>query len=176
VTLTRIDFAENLLPKVQGFDCGAEPWQQEVSDWIKAPRGTGGAVDALSQGNQVWLYADPNYELVGFGSIGATTQRYPRPKDDPIPASVIPWMAVARRFWGQPPGPPQGRFSALVLQDLMAEAFRFKDQRGLLILFVHLDNVAGFKLYERAGFAELHKPYTDKKTGWKYKRMVLLLD
>jgi hypothetical protein len=35
--LVRIPFPEALLPKVQGFDCGQEPWEKEVSDWIKAP-------------------------------------------------------------------------------------------------------------------------------------------
>lgn len=34
-TLVRLPFAEELLPRVQHFDCGTEIWQTEVSDWIK---------------------------------------------------------------------------------------------------------------------------------------------
>jgi len=45
----------------------------------------------------------------------------------------------------------------------------------ILILFVHIENPRAIRYYERAGFTELHKPYTDKTTGRVYKRMVLLL-
>jgi GNAT superfamily N-acetyltransferase len=173
--LTRIPFTEELLPKVQAFDCGSEPWQLEVSNWIKAPPGAAGAVDALSRNVQVWLYADEQGNLVGFGSLAEAMQRWPRSKDDPIPVSLIPWLAVDRRFWGKPEGPPEERFAVVILRDLLAEARAIQDERPLLILFVHVDNAAAIKLYERAGFKELHKSLKDKQTGWLYKRMALLL-
>jgi ribosomal protein S18 acetylase RimI-like enzyme len=175
MSLTRIDFTDQFLPQVQAFDCGDEPREREISDWIKAPRGSGGALDALGQDNKVWLYVDGDGNLVGFGSLGDSVQRWPGPKDPALPVSIIPWLAVDRRFWGQPVGPPEQRYSALILCDLIAEARHKQDERPLLILFVHVDNVAAIKLYERAGFKELHKPYTDKTTGWRYKRMVLVL-
>jgi hypothetical protein len=31
--LSRIEFTDELLAKVQAFECGEEPWQGEVSDW-----------------------------------------------------------------------------------------------------------------------------------------------
>ena len=43
--LVRIPFTEILLPRVQGFDCGEEIWQTEISDWIKAPREGNGAIN-----------------------------------------------------------------------------------------------------------------------------------
>jgi ribosomal protein S18 acetylase RimI-like enzyme len=173
--LLRIPFTEDLLAKVQGFDCGEEPWQREVSDWIKAPLGSGGALDELGQGARVWLYVTQAGELVGFGSLAATMQRWPRSKDPQVPASVIPMLGVDRRFWGQPPRPPEERYSAQLLDDLLAEAKRESKERPILILYVHIDNVRGIRFYERAGFVELHKPFTDKKTGRQYKRMVLVL-
>jgi hypothetical protein len=30
--LVRIPFTEALLPKVQSFDCGDEPWEREIAD------------------------------------------------------------------------------------------------------------------------------------------------
>jgi ribosomal protein S18 acetylase RimI-like enzyme len=175
MNLTRIDFGDQLLPQVQAFDCGNEPWQRELADALKAPRGTGGVLDGLDQGTRAWLYLDNDGNLVGYGSLGDSVQRWPGPKDPQIPVSIIPWLAVDRRFWGKPPGHPEQRYSTLILGDLISEARCKQDERPLLILFVHVDNVAALKLYERAGFREFHKPYTDKKTGWQYKRMVLVL-
>jgi hypothetical protein len=174
-SLVRIPFTEDLLTKVQAFDCGSEPWQLEVSNWIKAPPGAGGAVDALKRGVRVWLYTDADGNLLGFGSLAEATQRWPRSKDPPIPVSLIPWLALDRRFWRKPEGPPEERFSGLILRDLIAEARASQEERTLLTLYVHIDNLAAIKLYERAGFRELHKPYTDKTTGWVYKRMALVL-
>src|SRR5947209_1809151 len=101
-SLTRIPFTEGLLAKVQGFQCGDEAWEREVSDWIKAPRGGGGAIDALEHGAEIWLYVTAEGDVVGFGSLAQATQRWPRFKDPPVTASVIPMLGVDRRFWGQP--------------------------------------------------------------------------
>jgi ribosomal protein S18 acetylase RimI-like enzyme len=173
--LTRIPFTEELLPKVPGVDCGDEPWEREVSDWIKAPHGAGGALDELQQGNRVWLYVNEGNEIVGFGSLGTTMQRWPRSKDPQIVVSSIPMLGVDRTFWGQPPGPVEDRYSTRILADLIAEARKHQDERPILILFVHIENPRAIRYYERAGFTELHKPYTDKTTGRVYKRMVLVL-
>src|SRR3989442_152452 len=120
--LQRLPFTPELLAKVQAFDCGTEPWEGEVSDWIKAAPGEGGAVDELLQGNQVWLYITAAGELVGFGSLGEARQRWPGQKDPKIEASIIPMLGVARRFWGQPPGPAEERYSSRILGDLIVEA------------------------------------------------------
>src|SRR5262245_52712285 len=97
--LVRIPFTADLLPKVQSFDCATEMWQIEVSDGIKKPRGQGGALDEIDSGGlSVWLYATQSGELVGFGSLGEGRQRWPKSKDAEIPCSVIPFMAVDRRF------------------------------------------------------------------------------
>src|SRR5262249_22212315 len=94
--LVRIPFTEELLPKVQGFDSGSEPWEQEPANWIKAGLGGDGAVDALTQGTKVWLYLTDAGDLVGFGSLGEARQRWPRAKDPQILASSIPMLGVDR--------------------------------------------------------------------------------
>lgn len=174
--LSRIPFTEELSPKVQAFHCGDEPWQREVSDWIKAGRGAGGAVDELERGTRVWLYVSEGGELIGFGSLAPAMQRWPRAKDPPIAASVIPMLGVDARFWGQPPGPPEQRYSARILDDLIAEAQASRNERPILVLYVSVENLRGIRFYERAGFTELHKLYTDKATGRQHKRMVLVLN
>jgi ribosomal protein S18 acetylase RimI-like enzyme len=174
--LVRIAFTEELLPKVQSFDCGNEPRELEVSDWIKAPRGAGGAVDDLARGNEVWLYVTGGGDVVGFGSLGIALQRWPRAKDPQINVSVIPMLGVDKRYWGQPPGPRENRYSARILDDVIAEATKHRAERPILILFVNEQNTRAIRLYERAGFKELHKPMTDRRTGFVNKRMALGLN
>jgi ribosomal protein S18 acetylase RimI-like enzyme len=84
-------------------------------------------------------------------------------------------LGVARAFWGQPPGPHEERYSARILRDLIWEARQQQDRRPILVLYVHVANTRGIAFYQRAGFAELHKPYTDARTGQVYKRMVLVV-
>ena len=175
-TFQVIPFAPELLSKVQAFDCGDEPWEREVSDWIKRPPGQDGAVDALARGMTVWLYVSEAGELIGFGSLDRAEQRWPTSKDPKIPASIIPWVAVDRHFWGQPPGPPEERYAAQILGDLVARATQTRDERPILVLYVHVNNTRAVAFYLRSGFQELQKPYTDPKTGWQYKRMVLALN
>jgi GNAT superfamily N-acetyltransferase len=146
-----------------------------VSDWIKAPRGAGGVLDELDHGAEVWLYLTEAGDLVGFGSLARTMQRWPGPKDPQILASVIPMLGVDRHFWGQPPGPPEDRYSAQLLDDRVAEARTLRSERPILVLYVHVDNLRGIRFYERSGFTALHKPYTDRPSGWQYRRMILTL-
>jgi len=99
---------------VQDFDCGSRDYQREVSDWLKKPLGSGGALDAVSlPGGDVrvllyWLAHDLGFEhLVGFGSLGKSEWRWTGKKDPFIPVTVITWFAVQNRFKRQPPGDPE---------------------------------------------------------------------
>jgi len=174
--LVRIPFTEVLLPKVQGFDSGDEIWQTEVSDWIKAPREGNGAInDIVNGGLSVWIYATAQGEVVGFGSLGEGMQRWPKSKDPEIPASIIPYMAVDRKFWGQPPGPKDNRYATQIVRNLVAEAQLFKENRTILNLLVYEGNAAAIKLYEYLGLKEYHKPRKDQSNGLLYKRMAVAL-
>jgi ribosomal protein S18 acetylase RimI-like enzyme len=81
-------------------------------------------------------------------------------------------------FLGPAAGPPEERYASKILDDLIAKAFQARNERPLLVLYVHVNNARAIAFYQRSyfGFVELHKPYTDPNTGWQYKRMVLVLD
>lgn len=173
--LIRIPFAEALLQKVQGFDCGNEPWEKEVSNWIKAPRGADGAIDAMDYGAEVWLYSTQGGELAAFGSLSTTLQHWPRSKDPKVLVSILPVLGLDKKFWNEPKGPREQRYSTQVLDDLIAEAKKHAAERPVLILYVNEKNARAIKFYLNAGFKKLHKPWTDRTTGFVNKRMALVL-
>ncbi len=73
--LRKLVFTPDLLPEVQDFDCGDEPWEQEVAAWIKGS--PGGVLDDLQRGCEVWLYVTEEEGLVGFGSLARSSWRWP---------------------------------------------------------------------------------------------------
>jgi hypothetical protein len=164
-----VSFSDSLLPEVADFDCGAEPYETEVADWIQAPRGKGGALDDMANNKtQVWLYRTAANELVGYGSLGQTAWRWNNPKKGPwVPIHVIPFLGVQTPFKKQPPGPKDQRYSHRILDDLIYKAVTHLDKRRLLGLCVDPKNEPAIAFYKCFNFAE----YTLNKHG--YLRMVL---
>jgi len=107
---------------VAHFDCGLEPYEIEVADYIKAPRGTGGALDDMANnGARVWLFETASNELVGFGSLGVTSWRWSNPKKGPwTPIQIIPFYGIQRPFRGQPLGPKSERYARRIFEHLLA--------------------------------------------------------
>jgi GNAT superfamily N-acetyltransferase len=119
---------------VQAFDCGGQPWELEVSDWLKAGIGAGSAADELNEkGGSVWLYlqADAD-ELVGVGSLGVRSDLW-SPCDVPVAVSYIPGFAVDQRYVGQ-------GYGGEIFRDLLIRAVAVGHTR--LVLHVHVDNPA----------------------------------
>ncbi len=165
-------FSEQLLPLVQDFDCGDEPWEREVADWIKAPLGAHGALDEMDAGLRscrVWLYAEQPNEVVGFGSLGPS--RWPSPIG---PINLIPNVGMRRQYHGQPgpPAPIEERFSMQIMRDLIDEAHKL-GQSPLLALYVHPQNAKAIRLYTRLGFRNYSKTWTDPQSGVVYQGMIL---
>jgi len=108
---------------VASFDCGDEPWAREMNDWItdRSSDGVGRAIMEMQA--EVWLYANENGILVGFGSLGSTRWRYPGPHDPRFRISIIPALAIRREFQGQPRDVPRHqRYAHLLVSDLIVEA------------------------------------------------------
>jgi hypothetical protein len=126
-----IVFTEALLPRVQGFDCGDTPWEQDVAAWIQQGPNKGGALDAMADlGTEVWLYETEAGQLVGYGSLGVNEWRYPNPrKSDRVPIQIIPYFGIRRQFQGQPPAPcpREERYAHRIFEDLLVKACQRRD-------------------------------------------------
>lgn len=169
--LTPVVFSPELADSVRDFDCGDEPFQSELADSLR-----GESHDAMRRGVKVWLYVNPAAEVVGFGALGATRWPYPGASDKKVALAVIPAVAIQRRFWGRPEGvEPGARFSSQILRQLIFHAVDWPGKPPALGLFVHPDNHAARKLYERFQFVPHHRTYTDPATGITYSSYVLAL-
>src|SRR5437588_4236074 len=81
------------LPEVQAFDCGQEPWEKEVADWIKSRSGDHSVlVDLKTWPSKVWLYWTDTNQLVGYASHGENTWSMPPPKGPKHRISYIPFI------------------------------------------------------------------------------------
>lgn len=126
-SLTKHPFTADDWADVQAFDCGDEPFEQEVADWLRGPAepGVESALNSIAdetRQSRVWLYKLGD-KLVGFGALAKTESRWPGENKDPrLPLSIIIWVGIQKGYRGQPPGPREGRFAAQILDDLVAEA------------------------------------------------------
>ena len=177
--LTRYTFTAEDLPDVQSFHCGDELYEKEVSDWIKSSEGDC-AVNSIvdpKRPSRVWLYR-VGEKIVGFGSLAQSKWYWPGNRTDPeMNLSVIIWVGVQKEFWGKPEGPKEERYSAQILDDLLAEADAVAKTHPILGLYVHKDNGRAIRFYKDSGFNdELIHPI-EKETGEvKYLKMFVVLD
>ena len=160
-------FSAALLPDVQDFSCGNEPWQVEVAEWIKG-ESKDNALTRMAGGTEVWLYRNAGREVVGYGSLGKTEWRWPPPKGPWEVVSIVPYFGVQTRFQGEPKDAPRdARFAYQILRDLVAKAAC--QGTRILGLFVDEDNKRAINFYEHVGFMTL------TVGGKKYLRMYLYL-
>ncbi|HUY76907.1 MAG TPA: hypothetical protein VMV29_09055, partial [Ktedonobacterales bacterium] len=136
-------------------------------------------IEHLRDGTKVWLYLTGQGDIVGYGSLGITTWKYPEPLgSEKATIAVIPAVAVSSAFQSQPPGDWRQRYSTEILSDLIATATqdhltgRFPDP--VLGLFVDARNGRAKKLYTRVGFTDYGKPF--KRDGYYDQRMRIKLD
>jgi GNAT superfamily N-acetyltransferase len=156
-----------LLAEVRKFDCGDEPYQKELASWL-----LNDASPALARGTRVWLYVNEANEVVGYGSLGQTRWKYPEADSPKSTLVIVPAVAVRRPFWGKPDGPPEDRYSSQIMRHLIAEALAWPGSLPALGLFVHPDNQAAIKLYQRFGFRAFHHTYTDPESGVTYLSLI----
>jgi hypothetical protein len=161
-TLRTCEFSAELLGAVQHFDCGDRPWEREVAEWIKGRPVGDSVIEAMAKtpATRVWLYLSEDGSVVGFGSLGETTWRWPDSKRSPrVRVGVIPMLGLDRLFQGKPDGAGSGKYSYQILGDLLLKAR--EAGYALLGLFVHRDNAKAKALYLKAGFAEFPPGFGD---------------
>jgi len=161
-----VKFDQSQLHRVAEFSCGDQPWKIEVAQWIKAPRGQGGALDDLSNpafNIEVWLYESPSNELIGYGALGTSRWTFPDTNNKRTSriVQIIPFLGVQKTYWGQPASKPkQEQFAYLIMGDLLARASDhwFHDTKKyspILGLCVHPNNARAIKFYQNWGFSDL---------------------
>lgn len=151
------EFSPADLGLVAGFECGSQPWEAAMSEWIKAP-------PTAQFGNSkyetsIWLYYHPDGRIVGFGSLGLTRWTDPYPDGSWRDLSIIPALAIQTEFQHLPrrrdeednPG-----FSHQIVGDLLGKALL--QAPDFVVLCVHRDNRKAITLYKRFGFKFMPGP------------------
>jgi RimJ/RimL family protein N-acetyltransferase len=165
--LVAIEFRKDHLDLFRDFDCGQEPYERELAEWIRQE-----STIALSQGTKVWIYATSDKAIIGYGSLGVTRWNYPSPSAKRIALAIIPSLAIHRQYWGKPEGPREKRYSSQILDHLITEASFLPLKVPMLGLFVHPENLRAIKAYERANFRQFSQTSVDKVTGVTYCSMI----
>jgi GNAT superfamily N-acetyltransferase len=164
-TIKHVPFTPDLLDLVKDFDCGSEPYQMELADWIRND-----ALQAVEGGTLVWLYITQTGDVVGYGSLGESNWRYPdyqAKKRSKV--LIIPAVALDKAYHGKPEGADRdARFSSQVMRHLIAEAQRWPTPMPALCLFVHPDNEGAIKLYTRFDFQPYPHTYRDREKNVTY--------
>jgi GNAT superfamily N-acetyltransferase len=184
--LNAIPFDADLLPLVQDFDCSTGPsptyWEAEINEWIQAdPAMKDGALFWVRKGTEVWMYADENDEVIGYGSL--CRSQWPDhgvlekvPKTKAVPISLIPAVGIDKRYQGGPPGAERNeRYSHKILQHLIRAARNHTDRQPYLGLYVHPDNVKAIALYRREHFIDFPQRFWHQEAGVHYVSMILKL-
>jgi hypothetical protein len=170
-SLQTIPFTPDMLDQVRDFDYGSEPYQKELADWMRND-----ALQAMARGTKVWLYVNQTPEIVGYSSLGVTRWPFPDPASPKTALVIIPAVALRQRFWGKPEGPPEDRYSAQIMRHLLDEARAWPGRLPAMGLYVHPDNHAAIKLYERFQFVRFSQTYTDRATNVTYLGYLRRLD
>ena len=181
--IIRTRFAYADLESVQQFDCGDEPYEREVANWIRGKEGAeiDSALTSINHPDhpgRVWLYKLTTGTIVGFGSLGYSEWRWKGKKDPKVPVTLIIWVGLQREFQGKPEGAVRDhKYSTIILNDLIKEAEKDRETHPVIGLLVHKDNVRAIKLYERFGFAQGFEPIRNKATKEiEYIRMAVVFD
>lgn len=142
---------------MRDFDCGAEDYQVEISEWIKNS-GPNCVLDDLKNNPKlrVWIYTLEDV-VVGFGSLALVEWdlREREGGGGKVPVILIPNVGIRREFQGlgsEARNNKFDRYSSRILDDLIAKAKKWEEKIRWLGLFVHPKNQGAIKLYQRHGF------------------------
>jgi ribosomal protein S18 acetylase RimI-like enzyme len=121
------------------------------------------------RGTQVFLYYNERGQLVGYGSIGTTEWSWPPPDGDKQLVSIIPSVAIATGFQGEPKdGPKEEMYCRQIMDHLVKHAL--ENGTEYLALMVHEENDKAIKLYTKYGFE-----FFEHRHGKKYRKMFCVL-
>ncbi|MGL6075247.1 MAG: GNAT family N-acetyltransferase [Fimbriiglobus sp.] len=148
-------FTEADRDRLVGFSCGDDLWSRHVSEWLLGSD----VLDSQKRGTVVWLFETAEKQVVGFGSLGISTWRWPPPDGERTKIALIPMFGLATQYHGQPPD-PEWRYSKQIMGHMIAEAQKLSELSSgtdvggpeWLVLTVHRDNARAIRFYEQCGF------------------------
>jgi hypothetical protein len=123
----RTRFDASLLHRVLDFECGDDPWQRDVADYIKTPLGFAGAAQAVEEGQaDAWLYETDAGEVIGYATLVQANWyiRHPNePRFRQHLTQVLACVGVRSHFWGVPEGTShRDCYAWQIADDVMAMA------------------------------------------------------
>ncbi|MBX9790092.1 MAG: GNAT family N-acetyltransferase [Pirellulales bacterium] len=164
-------FAEHLLAEVAHLDFGDDVFGRTAGNWIAGgPHAMESALQSMrDKGTTTWLYRLGDASILGFGSLGPANWRIDNRRQEIV---IIPHLGIQVQFQGGPAGvPSHGKYSRLLLRDLIARARAFDiEKRPFLGLYVHESNHKARDLYEKMGFVPIGQLNDEG-----YQRMLLKL-
>jgi ribosomal protein S18 acetylase RimI-like enzyme len=155
-------FDASQFERIRDFSCARaghaeERWEQDVSEWIKAPHGEHGALDAVRDKiADVWLYEDEEGNLIGFTSLGIGVVDTTTAATLPATVYTVPYFGIHTNFRGKPDGPREQRYAWRIFQGLIDEAER-RGKYTTLTLYVDPANPAYQGFYPLFGFEEVDR-------------------
>jgi GNAT superfamily N-acetyltransferase len=177
--LRYIKFLENTIPLFKSFRCGDLQHEEELSAWISNEQEDRDVMQAIKyEQTNVWYYENFEGAIVGYASLAIAEWDLLVPGQEPIlikaKVNVLPALAISNDFQGQPSQyDKKNRYWAQILRDIIRKAKRKRSVAPILGLFVHPDNMAARKIYQKFGFIENPQTEYSRYSGMHYKGMVL---
>lgn len=143
---TKVFLTPDLITResVTSFHCGDNPWETEISDWLKSQNPEYSALeDMKNRGTKVWLYV-ADADVVGVGSLGTTPWKWPAPDGPRETIVLIPNLAVHSSH-------QRKGYGSSIMEDLLGEANEMGCS-NIIGLMVDPQNSGAISLYEKYKF------------------------
>ena len=160
--LTTIEFGPEYQELVAEFECGADPWAHEQTEWIRNAPPFHGALWAMqTYKTTVWLHlvsVPPQAQpfVFGYSSLGYTNMQDPYPDGERCRIQYIPGLALAEQFHGQRVSQDGKKYSHVIMEHVLSVAAGRKPD--LIGLHVYPGNTKAIRLYQRFGFEVIGGP------------------
>jgi hypothetical protein len=153
---------------VQDFDCGSEPFEREVSNWIKDWIWKGSRVRERDR-TIIGLDREANEAVVGYGTWDHVAAFGTEPVDTHV---EIAWFGIASEYKGVADS-SGATVAELLYATLESIALDHPDSASdmPLTLTCHVDNIRGRRFWERQGYKLVGPPYAEVEKN-RYHRMV----
>jgi hypothetical protein len=153
---------------LEGFECGSEPYEQEVANWIEDWIWKKSLLQQRER-TVLGLDRDADEAVVGYGTWEHVEVFGTEPADTHI---EIAWFGIASTYKGAVDS-AGAKASELLYATLEAAALAHADSNDEMpfTLTCHVDNLRGRRFWERQHYQLVGPPYAEVEKN-RYHRMV----